>query len=119
MTEITMPHTALRWLADNYEQAQRLRIEVGERIRAVLQGRDETWTYEAEEDTDADAVLKAIAAGESVGPVPMLARSYRRYWLEERETFKDMMHALQSHPTYPWLDRVRGIGPTLACKILA
>jgi hypothetical protein len=30
----------LRWIADSYEQAQRVRIQTGERIRALLQGRD-------------------------------------------------------------------------------
>ena len=33
----------LRFLADNYEQSQRLRIQTGERIRAVIQGRDKTF----------------------------------------------------------------------------
>lgn len=36
----------LRWLADSFEQNQRVRIATGERIRAVLQGRDKTWTSE-------------------------------------------------------------------------
>lgn len=114
-----LPHMALRWLADNYEQAQRLRIEVGERIRAVLQGRDESWGWELDKEVDADAMLKAIAAGDEIGPVPMLARSYRRYWTEERETYGDMMSAWRSHPAYEWISRVRGIGPTLGCKLLA
>lgn len=110
----------LRWLADNYEQAQQLRIGVGERIRAVIQGRDESFVAVAECDEDkAEAILSDIAKGETLGPVPMLGRSYRRYHTEETETRKDMMDALVHHSAWPWLDKVKGIGPTLACKLLA
>lgn len=166
----------LRFLADNYEQAQRLRIETGERIRAVLQGRDETFVVVGEvvaagsetpgvreraataetPDPDeragqretpagneraevaktpaetepfwigpdgvaryADDTIKAIQAGETLGPVPMLGRSHHRYWTEERETYRDMMRALRSHPAWTWLEQVKGIGPTLGCKLLA
>jgi hypothetical protein len=110
----------LRWLADNYEQAQKLRIGIGERIRAVIQGRDETFVTVAECDAEqADQVLADIAKGDTLGPVPMLGRSYRRYYDEEIATQKDMTDALHAHPTWPWLDKVKGMGPTLSCKILA
>ncbi len=127
----------LRFLADNYEQAQRLRIEIGERIRAVVQGRDETFVpigevlFPVEDDGGepvwliggetytADETLALVQRGESLGPVPLLGRSYHRYWTEERETYRDMMAALKSHPAWEWLDKVRGIGPTLGCKLLA
>lgn len=102
----------LRYLADNYEQAQRLRIETGERIRAVVQGRDETfevwgqiiqpadpegepaWMDEEGELRGGEETIRAIQAGETIGPVPMLGRSHHRYWTEERETYRDMMAAL-------------------------
>ncbi len=109
---------ALRWLADAYEQAQRIRIETGERIRAVLQGRDETWSMPPTDD-DPAMVLKAIATGDDLGPVPILGRTYRRHYEEEREMFKEMDRALRAHPVWPWLSRVKGIGPTLAGKMLA
>lgn len=137
MSSATLEMTGreLRFLADNYEQAQTLRRSVEERIRAVVQGRDETfvplgtiipddddepvWIDEHGEARTAAETLEAIRATEVSGPVPMLGRSYRRYWLEERETFRDMRAALDAHPAWPWLEQVRGMGPTLACKLLA
>lgn len=130
----------LRYLADGYETAQRLRIETGERIRAVVQGRDETfiplgsvtmlpgeegedprsaWIDEAGVARDADDTLAAIQMGKTIGPVPILGRSHHRYWTEERDTFSDMSRSLRAHPAFGWLDQVPGIGPTLACKLLA
>lgn len=130
----------LRYLADRYEQSQRVRIATGERIRAILQGRDaDAWARkpvepvdtEAEtelqdavepeivEDDVADAHLKAIVRGETEEPIPLLARTYRRHWEEERETFGAMTASLEAHPAWSWLSQVKGIGPTLACKLLA
>jgi hypothetical protein len=137
----------LRWLADAYEQSQRLRIETGERIRAVLQGRDETWgavahpvservrelIAMAESATEAaerkalvkeaaamaDRHLMDIVAGRTEEPVPILGRTYRRHHEAEREAYNEMESVLTAHPAWPWLERVKGIGPTLACKILA
>jgi hypothetical protein len=115
----TVNSKLLRWLADSYEQSQRLRIETGERIRAVLQGRDETWDVEIEPDVDAEEVLKAIKRHETSGPVPILGATYRRHWEMEREFYTEMMSAVVGHPAWSWLERVKGIGPTLACKMLA
>lgn len=133
----------LRYLADNYEQAQRLRIGVGERIRAVLQGRDQTFVavapvqefiqLEPEDLEDKDLAkaakkrnsekverfMKKIAKGKTLGPVPMLARSYKRYSEEEDLTFDMMEAALELHPAWYWLRGVRAMGATLGCKILA
>lgn len=117
--DVTVSDRALRWLADSYEQAQRIRIETGERIRAVLQGRDETWQTEAIDDIDADVILHEIAVGDSLGPVAILGRTYRRHYEEENELRKEMGAALRAHPTWPWLSRVKGIGPTLGGKILS
>jgi len=132
--EVEFTGRELRFLADNYEQAQRLRIETGERLRAVLQGRDETFVplgeiIEGEESTvwvdqdgkswEPETAIKAIQQGDSIGPVPMLGRSHHRYWTEERETHGEMMRALRAHPAWDWLEKVRGIGPTLGCKLLA
>lgn len=122
MSTTTQQHSGLnlRYLADTYEQSQRVRIEAGERIRAVLQGRDETWQTEGwQTDQEPDKVLAKIKTGKSDGPVALLGRTYRRHWEEEREMYREMMRVLVSHPAWPWLDRVRGIGPTLACKLLA
>lgn len=128
----------LRWLADTYEQAQRIRIETGERIRAIIQRRDTTfvtsgamtvhpdatdeghhWIDETGTARTPDQTLAAIAAGETLGPVSILGRTYLRHWQEEREIFREMGKALRDHPAYPWLSQVKGIGPTLGCKLLA
>jgi len=109
----------LRFLADGYEQAQRKRIGCGEQIRAVLQGRDETWGEGTEEVAGVEEMLGAIARGEESGPVPILGRMYHRAWSEEQELRKEMERALKDHVCWPWLSQVKGIGPTLACKLLA
>lgn len=110
----------LRILADDYEQAQLARIRSGEQIRAVIQGRDLSWAgSESWVGKDAAAVMKEIQGGETFGPVPVLGRTYRKKVMEEKELQREMMLTLQAHPAWPWLQKVRGIGPTLACKLLA
>jgi hypothetical protein len=108
----------LRWIADSYEQAQRVRIETGERIRAILQGRDARAGDGVETD-DAAGELAKIRSGESDGPVPILGRTYRRHAEEERDLRRAMTAALADHPAWPWMSRVKGIGATLAAKLLA
>ena len=57
--EKTAPESSeLRFLADNFEQAQRLRIAVGERIRAVLQSRDETFVTAERIETALDQTVE-------------------------------------------------------------
>jgi hypothetical protein len=106
----------LRWIADAYEQAQRVRIESGERIRAIVQGRDERTGAERAE---ASRVLLEIRRGETDGPVVLLGRTYRRHWEAEQELRRAMTTALAEHPAWDWLSQVKGIGATLAAKLLA
>lgn len=108
----------LRWIADAYEQAQRVRVDTGERIRAILQGRDERRDAANAEESPVE-VLAAIRRGVTDGPVPLLGRTYRRHADEERELRRAMLTALSTHPAWPWLSRVKGIGATLAAKLLA
>lgn len=108
----------LRWIADAYEQAQRVRVDTGERIRAILQGRDSRPETGGTGAGPAD-VLTAIRRGDTDGPVPLLGRTYRRHSDEERELRRAMLLALAAHPAWPWLSRVKGIGATLAAKLLA
>ena len=58
----------LRWIADAYEQAQHVRLETGERIRAILQGRDER-SSDGDGRKSASTILNAIRRGETDGPV--------------------------------------------------
>lgn len=108
----------LRWIADAYEQAQRVRLETGERIRAILQGRDER-ADDGATNRGAAATLNAIRRGETDGPVVLLGRTYRRHWEAEQELRRAMNTALAAHAAWPWLSRVKGIGATLAAKLLA
>jgi hypothetical protein len=120
----------LRWIADAYQQAQRVRIQVGEQIRAVAQGRDVTSRIQAEaaaamstctavEAPDAADLLVAIRKGSTDGPVPLLGRTYRRHWEMEEEFRKEMATSLDQHPAWAWLKGVKGVGPTLAGRLLA
>ncbi|MGH7505101.1 MAG: transposase [Longimicrobiales bacterium] len=108
----------LRWIADAYEQAQQVRIETGERIRAIAQGRD-ACDSDAREPVDAARLLADIRKGEGDGPVALLGRTYRRHWEAEQELRGAMTTALGEHPAWPWISQVKGIGATLAAKLLA
>jgi hypothetical protein len=86
----------LRWLADMYEQTQRMRIAATNRARSILQGRDMADASQAKFLED-------------------LARQYQDI---ENDIVKRMAKAVKEHPVYPWLNNVKGIGPTLAAKLL-
>lgn len=107
----------LRIVADDYDQAQRVRVAKGEQIRSIVRGVD--LTLIAPDYEDADQLLEAIKRGDVDQPHPYLAWSYRRSWEQERRAFEEMMGLVTEHPAWPWLDAVKGIGPTLACKLLA
>jgi len=97
MTAVAKPvHSGnLRWLSDTYNQTQKLRVSLGNRIDAVERGADEA---------PISSTLKELYDS-----------------LNEHEGFlvKDMTDELESHPVYgPWLSKVKGIGPVLACKLL-
>lgn len=111
------PVDELRWIGDAYEQAQRSRIDAGERIRAILQGRDSAGMRE-DIPVDASVVLRQIRTGAATGPVPLLGWTYRHHWAEEQELRRGMETALLDHPAWPWLRDVKGIGVTLAAKLL-
>jgi hypothetical protein len=85
----------------------------------VVQGRDGTWGTTDIAASDADSVLTAIKQGKTEGPVPLLRRTYQRHWNEEQELTQAMKKCLESHPAWPWLSGVKGIGATLACKLVA
>lgn len=116
MDAIRDPAHELRWIGDAYDQAQRARIEAGERIRAILQGRDAGGA--AHRTVDANAVLLLIRKGEDDGPVPLLGWTYRHHWAEEQTLRRGMEAALAHHPAWPWLSSVKGVGVTLAAKLL-
>lgn len=111
-------HGELRAIAAAFEAAQALRLSTGEQIRALAQGRAGNGAARPVA-ADADALLARIRAGASPGPVPALGEAYRRCWSDERELLRRMSDHVARHPTWPWLGRVRGVGPSLGARLLA
>ena len=134
-TPARAPQGPLQWAAAEFERVQAARIATGEQLRAVLQGRAVGWGVVTEPlaapgpldpDTPADgtapdveALLRAIRQGHDRGPVPLLGAAYQRYAREERELRGALATILETHPAWAWLGRVRGIGPTLAARLLS
>jgi hypothetical protein len=114
----------LRWTADAYEQSQRTRVQAGERIRAILQGRDQATTLDdgdgkPAETPNVDHLLEEIRKGKSEGPVRFLTQTYRRSWEGEQEAERNLKELLSTHPVWPWLKHIKGVGPVLAGRLLA
>jgi hypothetical protein len=108
----------LQLAASGYERAQRDRIRYGEQLRAILQRRDPRWDIEMGDDVDADELLREIR-GSGGGPVPILGRLYAAAWAQEREMGAQMDELITLHPAWPWLRDVRGVGGTLASRLLS
>lgn len=109
----------LRVISDSYVQIQHLRIQMGERIRAVLQGRDQPGSESDTAVSGAADILKQIGSGRTDGPVPLLGRMYRTLYQQERTLVPELESQLALHPAWPWLGRVKGVGATLAGRLLA
>lgn len=123
----------LRIIADDYDQAQRVRVGKGEQIRAIAQGRDqqEAGLYlsklgfrdvirrEKVHESAADLLLKAILKGRMDEPNAYLANAYRAAHAMERAAYNRMSEELELHPAWPWMGQVRGVGPTLGAKLLS
>jgi hypothetical protein len=84
----------LRWLTDVYGQYQKHRIALGNRMYASAEGLD---TNE---------------------PTSYMVRSFEYLEALEKDTFREMKRVVKHHPAWPWLDAVKGMGPTLSTKIL-
>lgn len=92
--EVREQYRELRYLTDMYLQAQRIRIAAQNRLHAVKQERDE-------------------------GPgLPFLEDTVRRYSDIEEDIAKRMSKVIKDHPAWPWLSRVKGVGPTLGARLL-
>lgn len=87
----------LRALVDSYFSAQKSRIGWGNRLDAVKRGVD------TQED-----------------PKLLQAQSYHDQFLAiEEKAFDEIESELNNYKVWPWLQRVKGIGPTLAGKLLS
>ena len=84
----------LRWVVAAFESAQADRLRAGEQIRAALRAR----------------------VAESTGVAEL---AYARAWAEEQRAQRLMRDCIEAHPAWPWLAGVRGVGHTLAGRLLA
>jgi Transposase IS116/IS110/IS902 family len=107
----------LRLLYQLFEEAQRSRIAHGERLRAILQGRSASAL--TTRTSDADALLKAIARGESAGAPRFLEHVYLRAIEDEKAAAAALRETIEQHPAWPWLDGIKGIGHLLAARLLS
>ncbi|MFI5257229.1 MAG: transposase [Gemmatimonadales bacterium] len=108
----------LSYAVDGFTDAQTRRIRYGEQLRAVLQGRASRWSAPvAVEDADTGRQLKEIRE-HGGGPIPLLGSLYASAWRQEREMMKEMEKLIASHPAWDWLSGVKGVGPTLAARLL-
>lgn len=90
-----MHNSELRWLTDAYSQTQKLRIMLGNQISA------------REREVDQ-------------GPAPKVIQGlYEQLYEAEHMMLKDFQSALIGHKAMIWLDQIKGVGPTLAAKILS
>ena len=108
----------LKWIAAAFESAQAQRLRTGEQIRALVQSRANGNRPVGPSD-EIEALLARIRAGSSPAPLAALGDAYRRQWSEERDLLRLMSERIARHPAWPWLERVRGIGPSLAARLLA
>jgi len=112
-------HRDLRWIAAAFESAQAQRLRTGEQIRTLEKSRGDGHWSPANGSQDIEALLSRLRAGASPGPLAAIGETYRRQWNEERELLRLMSERIAKHPAWPWLERVRGIGPSLAARLLA
>jgi hypothetical protein len=86
----------LRAVVDAYYKSQKSRVAWENRLRALRQEKD---------TEESPRLLQAQSYLEMFGTI-------------EKRAFGEMGQELISHPAWPWLRRVKGIGPTLAAKLL-
>jgi hypothetical protein len=60
-----------------------------------------------------------VRAGRTLGPVPPLGAAYRRLAQMEHEAMAVMEDLVRRHPAWPWWSGVRGVGASLAARLLA
>jgi len=114
----------LRSLAAAFESAQSQRLRTGEQIRSLVGIRESgngKWGGGRRFGgaADVEALLARIRADGTLGSAPALADTYRRQWNEERDLLRALTERIARHPAWPWLARVRGLGPSLSARLLA
>jgi hypothetical protein len=107
----------LRGIATAFEAAQARRLRAGEEIRALVRSRGGDVSLDRA-TADVDAMLARLRAGAAPPALTAIGESYRHHWDEERELLRVLSERIALHPAWPWLGRVRGIGPSLSARLL-
>ena len=107
----------LRLVYQLFEEAQRARVAHGERLRAIFQGR--TAAGGGERTEKADALLKTIVRGNTVGAPRVLERAYARAASDEADAAQTLREVIEQHPAWTWLSSRKGVGHLLAARLLA
>ncbi len=109
---------AFRWLVRRHDAIVRDRAEVGEQIRTIVEGRDPGWGAAAAVAQPAERILLDIRRGRRDAPAP-LAAHYRGLWQTE-VGFRDVIaERMTTHPVWPWLSRIDGVGTLQAAQLVA
>lgn len=95
-SETKQEYNELRWLADMYMQTQKLRIGVGNRHSAIINETDQADSSQAH----------------------FLFELQQRLEDVEDDIVSRMKNSVKTHPAWPWISKVKGLGPTLSTKIL-
>ena len=104
-----------------FESAQAQRLRTGEQIRALVQSArlTEGGRPRARRERHRSAARAHSCRRSRRRPLATLGDTYRRQWNEERDLLRLLSERIARHPAWPWLERVRGIGPSLAARLLA
>jgi hypothetical protein len=116
LTQDNSNYSALRTLVVSFEQVQKLRVQTGERVRATLQGRAANVPSSPGNATD---LMARIVHGEVIEGGGPLANLYAALKHQETSLLQAVSDALETHPAWSWLRRVKGVGPSLAGKLLS
>lgn len=108
----------LRGIAETHEKAEKERIRSADRIRSALRERAVSGGG-SELLPPIEELLEQIRNGSVIEPVRLLGETYRRSLETEGEAEARFRALLVNHPAWPWLERVNGVGPLLAGKLLA
>lgn len=103
---------ALEWTAEALERTTADRLEAERRLTAAIDA-------ELSGADPAADVLGAIEQGETDGPHPALAHSYRREREREMQLERVLSELLQEHPAWPWLRQVPGVNAVEAGRLLS
>lgn len=117
---------AFRTLGRRYEEVVHLRAKAAAKLRAELaqrggapSSRSGSESANARDAARAlDSALVAVRRG-NAGFESDAATRYRRLSALEDSLRGELAGELQSHPAWPWLSRVHGVGPALGARLLA